>query len=65
MAVSTRSQGPLTHRLRDVHPRDRTERRLTGLASTRQLHLLDLAVDSSGAWATRAGGTFAISIAPM
>jgi hypothetical protein len=28
------------------------------------LHLLDLAVDSSGAWATRAGGTFAISTVP-
>jgi len=37
---------------------------LTGLAFTRTLHLLDLAVDSGGAWATRAGGTFAISTAP-
>jgi hypothetical protein len=37
---------------------------LTGLAFTRALRLLDLAVDSSGAWATRAGGTFAISTAP-
>ncbi|MCV7048373.1 RES family NAD+ phosphorylase [Mycobacterium frederiksbergense] len=36
---------------------------LTGLAFTRPLHLLDLAVDSSGAWATRAGGNFAISTA--
>jgi RES domain-containing protein len=37
---------------------------LTGLAFTRTLHLLDLAVDSGGAWATRAGGTYAISTAP-
>ena len=37
---------------------------LTGLAFMRALRLLDLAVDSSGAWATRAGGTFAISTAP-
>jgi len=37
---------------------------LTGLAFTRTLNLLDVAVDSSGAWATRAGGTFAISTAP-
>jgi hypothetical protein len=36
---------------------------LTGLGFTRQLYLLDLAADSSGAWATRAGGTFAISTA--
>ena len=37
---------------------------LTGLVFTRALRLLDLAVDSSGAWVTRAGGTFAISTAP-
>ena len=37
---------------------------LTGLRFTRQLRLLDLAADSGGAWATRAGGTFAISTAP-
>ena len=34
---------------------------LTGLSFTRRLVVLDLAVDSKGAWATRAGGTFAIS----
>lgn len=37
---------------------------LTGLSFTRTLSVLDLAVDSPGAWATRAGGTFAISTAP-
>lgn len=37
---------------------------LTGLSFTRPLTLLDLAADSHGAWATRAGGTFAISTAP-
>lgn len=37
---------------------------LTGLRFTRPLRLLDIAVDSGGAWATRAGGTFAISTAP-
>jgi len=37
---------------------------LTGLSFTRALSVLDLAVDSPGAWATRAGGTFAISTAP-
>ena len=37
---------------------------LTGLVFTRALRLLDLAADSSGAWVTRAGGTFAISTAP-
>lgn len=37
---------------------------LTGLRFTRPLRVLDLAVDSGGAWATRAGGTFAISTAP-
>jgi hypothetical protein len=34
---------------------------LTGLSFVRPLVVLDLAVDSQGAWATRAGGTFAIS----
>ena len=38
---------------------------LTGLSFTRVLSVLDLAVDSPGAWATRAGGTFAISTAPQ
>jgi RES domain len=37
---------------------------LTGLAFTRVLSMLDLAVDSPAAWATRAGGNFAISTAP-
>jgi hypothetical protein len=37
---------------------------LTGLSFIRPLDLLDLAHDSLGAWATRAGGTFAISTAP-
>jgi hypothetical protein len=37
---------------------------LTGLSFTRALSVLDLAVDSAGAWVTRAGGTFAISTAP-
>lgn len=37
---------------------------LTGLSFTRALSVLDLAVDSPGAWVTRAGGTFAISTAP-
>jgi hypothetical protein len=45
---------------------DRIRKRpyLTGLSFTRPLRLLNLAVDSAGAWATRAGGTFAISTAP-
>jgi RES domain len=34
---------------------------LTGLSFIRPLVVLDLAVDSQGAWATRAGGTLAIS----
>jgi hypothetical protein len=34
---------------------------LTGLSFIRPLVVLGLAVDSQGAWATRAGGTFAIS----
>jgi len=37
---------------------------LTGLQFSRDVRLLDLAADSSGAWPTRAGGTFAISTAP-
>jgi RES domain len=37
---------------------------LTVLTFTRPLMVLDLAADSQGAWATRAGGTFAISTAP-
>jgi hypothetical protein len=37
---------------------------LTGLSFTRVLSVLDLGVDSPGAWVTRAGGTFAISTAP-
>lgn len=37
---------------------------LTGLSFTRVLSVLDVAVDSPGAWVTRAGGTFAISTAP-
>ena len=36
---------------------------LTGLSFTRALIVLDLAIDSPGAWATRAGGNFAISTA--
>ena len=37
---------------------------LTGVRFTRALHLLDVATDSAGAWATRAGGTFALSTGP-
>jgi RES domain len=37
---------------------------LTGLSFMRPLTVLDLAADSAGAWATRVGGTFAISTAP-
>jgi hypothetical protein len=37
---------------------------LTSLRFARKLRLLDLAVDSAGAWPTRAGGTFAMSTAP-
>lgn len=33
----------------------------TGLSFTRPVTVLDLATDSVGAWATRAGGTYAIS----
>jgi hypothetical protein len=44
--------------------RERGRPYLTGLSFTRPLMVLDLAADSQGAWATRAGGTFAISTAP-
>jgi hypothetical protein len=37
---------------------------MTGLSFTRPLSVLDVAADSDGAWATRAGGNFAISTAP-
>jgi hypothetical protein len=37
---------------------------LTGLSFTRPLTVLDLATDSAGAWATRVGGTFAVSAGP-
>jgi hypothetical protein len=37
---------------------------LTGLSFTRPLTVLDVAADSEGAWATRAGGTYAISTGP-
>lgn len=37
---------------------------LTGLSFTRPLTVLDLAAGGAGAWATRAGGNFAISTAP-
>jgi hypothetical protein len=45
---------------------DRRRRRpyLTGLSFTRPLTVLDLDVAGPGAWATRVGGTFAISTAP-
>lgn len=34
---------------------------LTGLRFTREVHLLDLSTQSSGSWATRAGGTYGLS----
>jgi hypothetical protein len=37
---------------------------LTSVRFTRELRLLDVAVDSVGAWPTRAGGTLAMSTAP-
>ena len=37
---------------------------LTGLSFTRPVTVLDLATDSAGAWATRVGGTFAMSAGP-
>jgi RES domain len=44
--------------------RERGSPYLTGLSFTRPLTVLDLAVDSAGVWATRVGGTFAISTGP-
>lgn len=44
--------------------RERDRPYLTGLSFTRPLAVLDLATDSAGAWATRTGGTFAVSTAP-
>ena len=44
--------------------RERDSPYLTGLSFTRRLTVLDLAADSAGAWATRVGGTFAMSTAP-
>jgi hypothetical protein len=43
--------------------RTRSAPYLTGVRFTRQLHLLDVATDSAGAWPTRAGGNFAMSTA--
>ena len=37
---------------------------MTGLRFTCELKLLDLATDSTGSWATRAGGTFGLSTGP-
>lgn len=37
---------------------------LTGLRFTRELRLLDVSVRSAGSWATRAGGTYALSTGP-
>jgi hypothetical protein len=37
---------------------------LTGLRFNRRLRVLDVATDSVGAWATRAGGNYAMSTAP-
>lgn len=44
--------------------RERDNPYLTGLSFARPLVVLDLATDSEGAWATRTGGTFAISTGP-
>jgi len=44
--------------------RERDRPYLTGLSFTRSPAVLDLATDSAGAWATRTGGTFAVSTAP-
>lgn len=44
--------------------RERGRPYLSGLSFTRALTVLDLATDSQGAWATRAGGNFVISTAP-
>jgi RES domain len=37
---------------------------LTGLRPTRELRLLDFSVESTGSWATRAGGTYGLSTGP-
>lgn len=37
---------------------------LTAVQITREVRLLDLTADSTGAWPTRAGGTFALSTGP-
>jgi hypothetical protein len=44
--------------------RHRNRPYLTALSFTRPLTVLDVATDSVGAWATRAGGTYAISTGP-
>ena len=44
--------------------RERDRPYLTGLSFTRPLLVLDVAADSTGASATRAGGTFALSTGP-
>lgn len=44
--------------------RHRGDPYLTGVRFVRALRLLDLAVDSTGAWPTRAGGTYALSTGP-
>jgi RES domain len=37
---------------------------LTGLQFTREIRLLDLSTHSTGSWATRSGGTYALSTGP-
>lgn len=44
--------------------RGRNQPYLTGLSFTRALTVLDVAADSDGAWATRVGGTYALSTGP-
>ncbi|WP_237160481.1 RES family NAD+ phosphorylase [Mycolicibacter engbaekii] len=44
--------------------RGRNHPYLTGLSFTRALTVLDVATDSDGAWATRVGGTYALSTGP-
>ena len=44
--------------------RFRADPYLTALRFTRPLALLDLSADSTGAWPTRAGGTYALSTGP-
>lgn len=44
--------------------RGRNRPYLTALSLTRPLTVLDVAADSTGAWATRVGGTYAISTGP-